>query len=232
MPNTGYQRSRKGGTGTRRGSGRVRIIAGRLGGRRVQVPDAPGLRPTPERTRETLFNWLQGRLDGARILDLFAGSGILAFEALSRGAALAVLVERDPRVAAQLRASADELGLVHDANRDRDPDPDPDASADGAPAEARIVRGDALTWLERADPRAGFDLVLLDPPFSAQLARPALALLAAGTLLDAEARIYCEWAAADPEPWDAASYEVLREARAGDSRAALLCRRSPADPGP
>lgn len=204
MRGTGYQRSRKGGTAAR-GSGRVRIVAGRLGGRRVVVPDAPGLRPTPERTRETLFNWLQGHIDGARVLDLFAGSGILGFEALSRGAAVAVLVERDPRVAARLRASAEELAL----------------------SDARIVRGDALTWLERADPDACFELVLLDPPFATDLAERALAALADGRLLAPQARVYCEWAANQPPPFDADCWEVLREARAGDSRAALLRRIAP-----
>lgn len=203
VPSRGYQRSRGRGTGPNRGSGRVRIVAGALGGRRIRVPDAAGLRPTPERTRETLFNWLQGRLAGARVLDLFAGSGILGFEALSRGAAVAVLVERDPAVAAMLRTTAGELGLEN----------------------ARIVRGDALVWLERADPDARFELVLIDPPFDADLATPALALLADGSMLAPQARVYCEWMARKAPPWAPERWEVLRETRAGDSRAVLLALR-------
>ncbi|MGJ7904097.1 RsmD family RNA methyltransferase, partial [Lysobacter sp. 1R34A] len=85
-------------------TGKVRIIGGRWRGTRLAVADAPGLRPTSDRVRETLFNWLMPVLPGARVLDLFAGSGALGLEALSRGAASAVLVERDPALAAELRA--------------------------------------------------------------------------------------------------------------------------------
>ena len=89
--------------------GRVRIIAGRLRGSRIDVPDGAGLRPTSDRVRETLFNWLAPHLAGARCVDLFAGSGALGFEAASRGAAAVELVERDARVAAGLAATASRL---------------------------------------------------------------------------------------------------------------------------
>lgn len=131
-------------------AGKVRIIGGRWRGTRLNVADSPGLRPTSDRVRETLFNWLLPALPGARVLDLFAGSGALGMEALSRGAAGAVLVERDPALAAELR------GLV--------------ARLPGGEA-ARIVQADALAWL--ASPPAagedGFDLAFVDPPFAAGL---------------------------------------------------------------
>lgn len=201
MRRAGYQRRRGG------GSGALRVTGGALRGRRLPVVDVGGLRPTPERTRETLFNWLQGRIEGARVLDLFAGSGALAVEALSRGAADALLVERAPRAAAALHAACADLGL------------------DGpGPGRARILRRDALAWLARPTDPGPFDLVFLDPPFAAGLAGPALAALAASTLLAAEARVYCEHGAADAPPWEPERWTVLRATRSGDSRAVLLAR--------
>src|SRR5687767_377329 len=93
------------------GPGRVRIIAGRLRGSRIDVPDGAGLRPTSDRVRETLFNWLAAQLPGARCLDLFAGSGALGFEAASRGAATVEMIERDARIAAGLAATARRLAV-------------------------------------------------------------------------------------------------------------------------
>jgi 16S rRNA (guanine966-N2)-methyltransferase len=202
MRQAGYQRRRGG------GSGSLRVTGGTLRGRRLRVADVGGLRPTPERTRETLFNWLRGRLEGARVLDLFAGSGALAVEALSRGAAEALLVERDPRAAAALRAACAELGIER---------------------HARVLRRDALAWLARPTAAGPFDLVFLDPPFAAGLAAPALAALARSSLLAEDARVYCERAAADEAPWDPCCWTVLRETRSGDSLAALLAR-TPATP--
>jgi 16S rRNA (guanine966-N2)-methyltransferase len=123
----------------------VRIVAGRFGGRRLAAPPGRGTRPTSDRVREALFSIL-GPLDGEAVLDLFAGSGALAIEALSRGAERAVLVERDARAAAVARANLEALGL-------------------GAP-EARVLRMDALLALGNAS-SAGetYDLVLLDPPY-------------------------------------------------------------------
>src|ERR1700682_6016251 len=109
------------------GRNRVRIIAGRWRSRLVRFPPAANLRPTPDRVRETLFNWLGQRLDGLACLDLFAGSGALGFEAMSRGAARVVMVESDPEVAAALRESARVL------------------EAEGV----EIVASDALAYLRR-----------------------------------------------------------------------------------
>lgn len=136
--------------------GSVRIIAGSLRGSKLPVPDRPGLRPTSDRVRETLFNWLQHDLPGARVLDLFAGTGALGFEAASRGAAEVVLVERDPDLARSLREQAARL------------------KTEGV----RVVAEDALAWLGRSSPGHAFNLVFLDPPFAASLWQPAAAALA------------------------------------------------------
>ena len=110
--------------GAKRSAG-VRIIGGRLRGRRLPVPDVPGLRPTPDRVRETLFNWLAPHIAGMRVLDLFAGSGALGIEALSRGAASATLVEQSRSALGTLRETLQKLGV----------------------AEARLVAAEALTFV-------------------------------------------------------------------------------------
>jgi 16S rRNA (guanine966-N2)-methyltransferase len=134
--------------------GRIRIIAGEWRGRRIEIPEGTAVRPTPDRVRETLFNWLQGVVAGARCLDLFAGTGVLGFEALSRGAEEVWFVERDATLAEALRATASTLG-----------------------AKPQIVRRDALAFL-REPPVAQFDIVFLDPPYAAPL-EPLLGLLPA-----------------------------------------------------
>lgn len=144
--------------------GEVRIVGGRWRGSKLPVADRDGLRPTADRVRETVFNWLQPVVPGARVLDLFAGSGALGLEALSRGAHAATLIERDRDLVASLRASLDRL-------RRGDP-PDLDCSAD-------IVQADALGWLAAppADPMHRYDLIFLDPPFAADLWRPVMGAL-------------------------------------------------------
>jgi 16S rRNA (guanine966-N2)-methyltransferase len=134
----------------KRSAGEIRIIGGRLRGRRIAVPDAPGLRPTPDRVRETLFNWLAPHLAGARVLDLFAGTGALGLEAFSRGAAEVTLVEQQRVVLAALRESLQRLGI----------------------AQIQVIADDALAFL--AGDGAQYDLILLDPPFAAGLLLPAL----------------------------------------------------------
>ena len=174
---------------------RVRIIGGEWRSRLVQFPDAPGLRPTPDRVRETLFNWLGQRLDGLACLDLFAGSGALGFEALSRGARRVVMVERDSATATALRDSARKLGAV---NLD-------------------ILESDAIRFLGL--PRERFDVVFVDPPFAENLAPVVLQRLAPH--LAEGARVYAESA----EPIDLpAGWQVLREDRAGAVRFALYGR--------
>src|SRR5262245_40648393 len=127
---------------------RVRIIGGEHRGRRIAVADRPGLRPTPDRVRETLFNWLGQRLDGLACLDLFAGSGALGFEAASRGAARVVMVEQDRVVFEHLRKIRDTFGA----------------------SRVEVVNEDAFAYLQRA---GRFDVVFLDPPFR-QNALPAV----------------------------------------------------------
>lgn len=120
---------------------RLRIVGGEWKRRFITFHDAPGLRPTPDAVRETLFNWLGQDLSGLVCLDLFAGSGVLGFEAASRGAAHVTLVERDPRTFATLRDNADVLG----------------------PARLELIRADALKFIPRASRR--YDLLFLDPPY-------------------------------------------------------------------
>ncbi|HRP71493.1 MAG TPA: 16S rRNA (guanine(966)-N(2))-methyltransferase RsmD [Luteimonas sp.] len=148
--------------------GAVRIIGGRWRGTKLPVADAEGLRPTSDRTRETLFNWLQPALPGARVLDLFAGSGALGFEALSRGAGEALLVERDRRQCESLRTTAAKL-------------PGGEATT--------IVQADALAFLD-APLHGRFDIVFLDPPFAGELWEAALARL--DPWVSADAWLYVE----------------------------------------
>ena len=124
--------------------GQVRIIGGRWRNPRLPVPTLPGLRPSSDRVRETLFNWLTARLGGARVLDLFAGSGALGLEAVSRGAAHATLVEREAQLARNLDAAVARLQ---------------------AQAVVSVVQADALRWLQNA-PAQQADLVFIDPPFA------------------------------------------------------------------
>ena len=189
-------------TGPGRGSGQLRIIAGTYRGRRLPIPDQAGLRPTADRTRETLFNWLAPLLPGARCLDLFAGSGALGFEACSRGAARVVLIEQAPAVVRQLRENAATLGATG----------------------VEVVESGALGWLARADPiSAGgpFDLAFLDPPFADGLLAPALEALAARGWLRPGARIYWETSVADDPPVLPEGMTHLRERRAGQVRFGL-----------
>jgi 16S rRNA (guanine966-N2)-methyltransferase len=165
---------------------RVRIVGGVWRSRILAFPDAAGLRPTPDRVRETLFNWLGQSLDGKLCLDLFSGSGALGFEALSRGAKQVVMVEQDPKVARALRANATILG-----------------------AEAlEFVTGDALKFLFRETRR--FDVVFADPPYALRLLPVLLPMLEAR--LAENGMIYGESDTAfDPGP----GWGVWRSGRAG-----------------
>lgn len=197
-----------------RPAGEVRIVGGRWRGSKLPVSDRDGLRPTADRVRETLFNWLQPVVPGARVLDLFAGSGALGLEALSRGARAATLIERDRELAAGLRATLERLRRGDPADLD---------------CEAEVVHADALTWLAAppvslaTDPTQRFDLVFLDPPFAGELWRPALSLLS--PWLANDAWLYLEArrdAGIDPGP----AWRQHREGTTRDVRYALYRRAS------
>ena len=189
----------------RRSTQALRIIGGQWRSRRLEFPDLPGLRPTPDRVRETLFNWLVPVLPGARCLDLFAGSGALGIEALSRGAAEVVFVERQPLAARALRNNLDRLSA----------------------ANARVDPLDAFTWLR--SPGTPFDIVWLDPPFGEGLLEPACALLEQGGWLAATAWIYLEAEADQPRPLLPAHWIFHREQTAG-MVAYRLARREVSSP--
>jgi 16S rRNA (guanine966-N2)-methyltransferase len=171
----------------------LRIIGGRHRGRRLQFPAGIEIRPTPDRVRETLFNWLQTRINGARVLDLFAGSGALGLEALSRGAEHVTFVEKDRRAAAAIGALASEWG---------------ETAVD-------IVCADASDWLSRpvAEP---FDVVFLDPPFDAGLLQSVTHALGGAGRLSPDARIYVERRARDALPTMPDGWQSLRDGRAGE----------------
>ena len=179
----------------------VRLIGGVLKRSKLPVADRPGLRPTPDRVRETLFNWLGQDLAGWRVLDAFAGSGALGFEAASRGAAEVQLIERDAVLARSLQASQQRLG------------------ADAL----RVEQADALAWMARCAPQR-FDLVLLDPPFGAGLQAPALA--AAAPLLGAGGLLYLESPAALQPQDQPLGFALLRQGRAGAVHYHLLRRNT------
>ena len=170
----------------------MRIIGGAWRSRLVDFPDALDLRPTPDRVRETLFNWLGQDLSGRACLDLFAGSGALGFEALSRGAASVVMVEKDPVALRALRDNAQKLGA----------------------SNLTVVRGDALEFARES--RARFDVVFVDPPYRLSLQTAALALVRG--LLTERGRVYMESASALEAP----GWTVLRSARAGNVHFHLL----------
>jgi 16S rRNA (guanine966-N2)-methyltransferase len=183
--------------------GEVRLIGGQWKRSKLPVSDAAGLRPTPDRVRETLFNWLGQNLAGWRCLDAFAGSGALGFEAASRGADAVVLLERDRRLAASLNES--KLRLKAEA--------------------LRIEAVDALAWMARCPPDS-FELVFIDPPFDVPLVEPALAL--AARLVVPQGFVYVEAGQAlSPAAFEALGLALHRQGRAGAVHFHLLQRRGP-----
>ena len=149
-------------------SNQIRIIGGQHRGRKLRFANLPGLRPTGDRMRETLFNWLQPVIVGARCLDLFAGSGALGFEAASRGAGRVVLLDRAQKAVVQLRENVRLLGLD----------------------DVEVVQADGMKWLQGA-PQA-FDVLFLDPPFADNLLSQACRLLTENGWLAPDALIYLE----------------------------------------
>jgi len=182
----------------RKDSGQLRIVGGHFRGRRLAVPAHPGLRPTTDRVRETLFNWLQPIIEGSRCLDLFAGSGALGFEAASRGAAEVIMIERSESVARMLTSNARMLGA----------------------AQVQVHRAEALRWLAgQGDQR--FDLVFLDPPFGEDLLTPSCTLLSSKGWLAPGARVYLELPANRGTPLLPEGWTLTRDKRAGQVRFAL-----------
>ncbi len=191
------------------GSGFIRLIAGQWRGRKLPVRDVLGLRPTTDRVKETLFNWLAPHLAGSRCLDLFAGSGSLGFEALSRHASHVTMVERDKGAAGQLLANLQLLQCQ----------------------QARVLQQDALQLLagaaETVD-RAPFDIVFLDPPFRQDLLTPACTLLEAGGWLAEGALIYVEREQEAQPPRLPGNWHLLKDKQAGQVTYQLYVR----EPGP
>ena len=148
--------------------GKIRIIGGKWRSRKLNVITASGLRPTPDRVRETLFNWVQEKIVGAKCLDLFSGTGILSFEALSRGASSATMIESNPTIVGYLRETAQILG-----------------------SESHYIEcADALSWSEKCTKK--FDIIFLDPPFNQGYVEKCCQIILQQSLLSSEGIIYIE----------------------------------------
>lgn len=186
-----------------RKAGQLRIIGGAWRSRVVEFEAGDGVRPTPDRVRQTVFDWLAPRIEGARCLDLFAGSGALGLEALSRGAAQVTFVEAGRAQAAAITAALQKLD---------------------AGERAEVQLGDALALLPRLTAR--YDLVFLDPPYASDLLARALPSLA--RVLKPEARVYLEWPAG-AAPALPPGYAWLREKAAGQINFGLLTYSGGAD---
>ncbi|HET8730676.1 MAG TPA: 16S rRNA (guanine(966)-N(2))-methyltransferase RsmD [Moraxellaceae bacterium] len=187
---------------SRGGANVVRIVGGRWRSRRLRFADADGLRPTPDRVRETLFNWLQFEIGGAVCLDAFAGSGALGLEAISRGAARVVMLEKQRAPFIHLQEAVRDLGA----------------------SEAQLVQGDTLALLRQRPewvPAGGFDGVFLDPPFHRDVLPQVCAILHEQGFLKPEAFVYIE----SEQEWDVlalpAVFVPVKETRAGLVRARL-----------
>jgi 16S rRNA (guanine966-N2)-methyltransferase len=178
----------------------LRIIGGEWRSRKLRFADVPGLRPTPDRVRETLFNWLQMQVPGARCLDLFAGSGALGLEALSRGAREVVMVEKHPAAARALR---DNIALLGAQN-------------------AVLVNDDAFRYLRSLSTAEAFDLIFLDPPFRKNLLEPVLDIVFAKALLNSGGMIYLEQETGAATDFSRFNLQVHRETQAGQVQSLLL----------
>ncbi len=183
------------------GPGRLRIVAGKWRSRLLDIAAVPGLRPTPERIRETLFNWLSPRIHGARCLDLFAGTGALGLEALSRGAAAVVFVENSPRAVRTLRANIAAL----DAR------------------DATVRQADAFAWLASKE-TPPFEIVFLDPPFAADVLEELCRLLERHGVLADGALIYLEEDRERPVVELPDGWQLLKNKTAGNVRYMLAQR--------
>lgn len=173
-------------------TGQLRIIGGRWRGRKLSFPAVADLRPSADRVRETLFNWLQAEIPGARCLDLFAGSGALGLEALSRGAAEVMLVEQNAEAAAQIRQHLQTLCCE----------------------AGKVAQADAFAFLK--GPATPFDVVFLDPPYRLDCLAQCCRLLEQGGWLKPRAYIYLEDMRQRPPPTLPDNWELLRSKKAGE----------------
>ena len=187
-------------------SNRIRIIGGEWRSRQLPFIEVPGLRPTPDRVRETLFNWLQGKIAASRCLDLFAGSGAIGFEALSRYAAEVVLVEKHAKVAQQLRDNLASLKI--DGER-----------------RGTIVNKDAIKYLEET--AEAFDIIFLDPPYRKGLLPKVLQQIVSRSLLSTNGLIYLEHESEEQFDWLQWDLEVLKQSKAGQVCGVLLALKTP-----
>jgi 16S rRNA (guanine966-N2)-methyltransferase len=179
--------------GATAGAGKLRIIGGEWRGRKLPIASLAGLRPSTDRIRETLFNWLAPDIVGRNSLDLFAGTGALGLEALSRGAAQCLFVEYQKPAAALLQSTLDTLG---------------------ATGRASVLQADALKWISRADTDKSYDLLFLDPPFGEQLLESTASLLTDHSLVARDALVYVEYSR-DQHPTFPANWERHRSKRTG-----------------
>ncbi|WP_440467975.1 16S rRNA (guanine(966)-N(2))-methyltransferase RsmD [Pseudomonas sp. YH-1] len=183
------------------GQGQLRIIGGEWRSRRFAFPDGPGLRPTPDRVRETLFNWLAAYVPGARVLDPFAGSGALFLEALSRGASAGLALDTNGEAVAALRSTLDTLKC----------------------ANGQLVMTDSLRYLDNQAAQP-FDLVFLDPPFHQDLLQNTCRLLEERGWLAKDAWVYTESEAVPSSLGLPANWRLHREKKAGSVHYALWQR--------
>ena len=178
-------------TGSGKQAGKLRIIGGRWRSRTLPVIDQQGLRPTPDRIRETLFNWLQAQIPGAHCLDLFAGSGALGFEAASRGAATVLMLEKQPDVCALLKKN---IQLLQADN-------------------VQLQQQDALSWLAKSS--VAYDVVFVDPPYNSDLLAQSCVLLEQNNHLADTAYIYLESASNQDLPDLPQNWQIIRGKKAG-----------------
>ena len=190
-------------TSSKKKPGFVRIIGGEWRGRRLPVVDLPGLRPSGDRARETLFNWLQPYIRGARCVDLFAGTGVLGLEAFSRGAAEVTVVENTPLAVQALRAALVKLEVP------------------GAKAGVHLAETDALKWLQTRESLT-LDIVFIDPPFSSRLETQAMTLLVDRNLVSEGGLVYIETSRNTPPFHPGLGWEILKDQSIGEVRMLLL----------
>ena len=171
----------------------LRIIAGEWRSRRFSFTEQPGLRPTPDRVRETLFNWLTSRIEGARCLDLFAGSGALTLEALSRGARQVLSCDLNREVVTTLRDHLQTLECTR----------------------CEVLQQDALALLAAPPPATAFDIVFIDPPFHQELLIPACSALETNGWLSSDALIYTESETPPAQLAFPSTWQLHREKKAG-----------------